>query len=210
MKIFTETCCTSLEEALAAQARGTSRIELCVNLAVGGTTPPPELIQDVVGACSIPVNVLIRTTAREFSTSDFVYDDEVVGRMVEEIGWCRKYGAAGVVIGALNPDGSIDMEAMRRMIAAARPLSVTFHRAFDVSTQDASEALEAIIGLGCERLLTSGKEATAWEGRELIARLVDQAGSRLIVMPGSGVKPHNIPALLAATHATEFHGTSIP
>lgn len=145
-----------------------------------------------------------------FSAADFVYGEDEVSQMVEDIVFCRSVGAAGVVVGALTTDGLIDMPAVERLVAAAGPLSVTFHRAFDVCREDPVEALEKIISLLCTRLLTSGMAPAAWEGRELIARLVRHAGGRLIIMPGSGVRPDNLAALAAATLATEFHGTAIP
>ena len=256
-----ESCCTSLNEALAAEARGASRIELCTNLTVGGLTPPRDLIREVVDRLSIPVNVLIRPapsvidadgflsrnhatlgtvsgrgpssawegssgarrSGREtrsvpdgpgrisgFTAVDFVYDEASLCQMESDIAFCRKAGAAGVVVGALTPAGAIDMPAMQRLVAAAGPLSVTFHRAFDVCSEDPVEAVDKIISLVCTRLLTSGRAPTAWEGRELIASIVRHAGNRLIIMPGSGVRPENLQALAACTQASEFHGTAIP
>lgn len=228
--LLIESCCTTLDEALAAEARGADRIELCIDLSVGGLTPPRDLIRETVSRLSIPVNVLIRPASGSrpasnrharpdrashpslggFSALDFVYDEEAVSQMESDIAFCRSAGAAGVVVGALTPDGAIDLPAMRRLVAAAGPLSVTFHRAFDVCSEDPFKAVDKIISLLCTRLLTSGMAATAWEGRELIARLVRHAGDRLIIMPGSGVRPDNLTALAAATSAPEFHGTAIP
>ena len=236
--LLVESCCTTLDEALAAEARGADRIELCTDLSVGGLTPPRDLIRETVARLSIPVNVLIRpasgsrpasghpsrpASARHtrpdrashlslggFSALDFVYDEEAVSQMESDIAFCRSAGVAGVVVGALTPDGAIDLPAMRRLVAAAGPLSVTFHRAFDVCSEDPFKAVDIIISLLCTRLLTSGMAPPAWEGKELIARLVRHAGDRLIIMPGSGVRPDNLTALAAATSAPEFHGTAIP
>ncbi len=228
--LLIESCCTTLDEALAAEARGADRIELCTDLSVGGLTPPRDLIRETVARLSIPVNVLIRPASGSrpaanrharpdrashlslggFSALDFVYDEEAVSQMESDIAFCRSAGVAGVVVGALTPDGAIDLPAMRRLVAAAGPLSVTFHRAFDVCSEDPFKAVDKIISLLCTRLLTSGMAPTAWEGRELIARLVRHAGDRLIIMPGSGVRPDNLTALAAATSAPEFHGTAIP
>ena len=218
-----ETCCTTLEQARAAQSRGSNRIELCVDLPIGGVTPPHDLIREVVAQLSIPVNVLVRPSvmpgpdrASGFSARDFVYDEAELQRMIEDIGYCRAVGVAGVVIGALTPEGAIDLPTMRRLIAAvrggtgSRPLTVTFHRAFDVCAEDPFTALDKIIALGCNRLLSSGQAPTAWDGRNLLNLLVRRAGSRLIVMPGCGVTPDNLSALAAATRASEFHGTRIP
>ena len=236
--LLIESCCTTLDEALAAEARGADRIELCTDLSVGGLTPPRDLIRETVSRLSIPVNVLIRPASGSrpdsdhpfrpdsdrhaqpdrashpslggFSALDFVYDEEAVSQMVSDIAFCRSAGAAGVVVGALTSAGAINLPAMRRLVAAAGPLSVTFHRAFDVCSEDPFQAVDKIISLLCTRLLTSGMAPTAWEGRELIARLVRHAGDRLIIMPGSGVRPDNLTALAAATSAPEFHGTAIP
>ncbi len=224
--LFIETCCTTLEQARSAESRGAGRIELCVDLSVGGVTPPRDLIRDVVASLTIPVNVLIRPDRHSrldresqtpdpvgdggFSAADFVYDEVDLQQMIEDIGYCKSVGVAGIVVGALTPEGAIDRAAMRRLIAAASPLPVTFHRAYDVCTADPFIALDQIIALGCTRLLTSGMAATAWDGRGLITLLVRRAGCRLIVMPGCGVKPDNLAALAAVTHATEFHGTAIP
>lgn len=204
--ITIESCCTSLEQALAAQSRGANRIELCIDLSVGGITPTHDLIRETVSQLSIPVNVLVR----DAKCLDFVYDDEALHRMENDIAFCRQTGAAGVVIGALLPDGRIDIPAMRRLMDAAQQLSVTFHRAFDVCTEPPHVALEKVIDLGCARLLSSGQAANAWEGRTVLAAMVEQAAGRLIVMPGCGVRPDNLEALRNATHAVEFHGTAIP
>jgi copper homeostasis protein len=224
--LLIETCCTTLEQARSAESRGAGRIELCVDLSVGGVTPPRDLIRDVVASLTIPVNVLIRPDRHSrldrepqtpdpvgdggFSAADFVYDEVDLQQMIEDIGNCKSVGVAGIVVGALTPEGAIDRAAMRRLIAAAAPLPVTFHRAYDVCTADPYIALDQIIALGCTRLLTSGQAPTAWDGRGVLALLVRRAGRRLIVMPGCGVKPDNLAALAAITHATEFHGTAIP
>ena len=201
-----ESCCTGIEEARAAQWHGADRIELCTDLSVGGITPSRELIQGVVEALTIPVNVLVRPAA----CLDFVYGEEEIRQMAADIDYCKSVGAAGVVAGALTPEGGIDMNAMRRLVAAAKPLPVTFHRAFDVCTEDPFEALEKIISLGCTRLLTSGMAENAWEGRDLIAQLVQRAGDRLIILAGRGVTPQNVKSLATVTGAREFNGTQLP
>lgn len=214
-----ESCCTTPGEALSAQARGADRIELCTDLSVGGVTPSRELIRETVSRIALPVHVLVRDAA----CLDFVYDDETVRRMTDEIAFCRTAGAAGVVVGALDPDGRIDEAVMQRLVAAAkdgpeRPLSVTFHRAFDVGRDDPFEALRRMAALGCDRLLTSGRAETAWDGRDLIAALVrfsaenaTGSGAPLVtVMPGRGVRPDNLASLQSVTRAEEFHGTALP
>ena len=226
-----ESCCTTLDEARAAQSRGAGRIELCVDLAGGGFTPPRDLIRDVVAALTIPVNVLIRPQAWEgssgagrfgdcyqstaqapmdFAADVFVYDEAELQQMIEDIAYCRSVGVAGIVVGALTPVGAIDQPAMRRLIAAARPLPVTFHRAFDVCAENPFLAIDELIALGCARLLTSGQASNAWEGRELIQKMVQYADGQLIILAGKGVTPDNLAALAAATGAKEFHGTRLP
>ena len=199
-----EVCCASLDEAREAQAGGAVRIELCSALGAGGITPSAGTIEAVARAAdlTLDVNVLIR--AREGS---FLYTPDEVEIMVRDIELCRREGVHGVVIGALTADGEIDLGACRRMVEAAQGMSVTFHRAFDVC-RDPERALEQIIALGCERLLTSGQEATAEAGTPLIARLVAQAAGRIIVMPGAGIRPGNIAAIEKATRASEFHSTA--
>ena len=201
-----ESCCTTLEEARSAEARGADRIELCTDLSVGGVTPSRDLIHDVVQALTIPVNVLVRPR----TSLDFVYLEDEIQRMIADIDHCKTVGVAGIVVGALTPDGAIDFAAMRQLVAAAQPLPVTFHRAYDVCTEDPFDALEKIIELGCARLLTSGRAATAWEGRGLLSQLVRRSGGRIIVMPGRGVTPANLSDLSAFTRAPEFHGTQLP
>ena len=226
--ILIESCCTTLEEALAAQSRGADRIELCTDLSRGGFTPPRPQIAEAVKALTIPVNVLIRPLACDisvggnssyqsasqasmgFTNRDFIYKDNDIHQMVDDISYCKSVGVAGIVVGTLTPDGAIDVGAMRRLVAAAAPLPVTFHRAFDVASGDPFDDLETIIALGCARLLTSGRAATAWDGRGLLSRLVARAAGRILVMPGSGVTPANLPLLHAFTHAPEYHGTKLP
>lgn len=202
-----ETCCESIEAVRRALEAGTDRIELCEDLAEGGVTPSEGLLRHALILASsrgVPVNVLVRPRA-----GDFVYSEAEVLQMISDIQLCKRLGASGLVLGALKSDGSVDGETMRRLIGEARPLPVTFHRAFDVSA-DPESALEEIIGLGCERLLTSGHEADAFAGRFRLAALVSQARGRIIVMPGCGITPDNLPLLAAATLATEFHGSRLP
>lgn len=203
MKFYREACCTSLEAVLAAERTGARRIELCERLEVGGVTPSEKLLREVLAATSLPVNVLVRPRG-----GDFVYTEEEEQAMLESIRLCRSLGAHGVVIGALTPAGHVDMPLMRRLVAAARPLSVTFHRAFDEST-DPFAALEDVIALGCDRLLTSGHAADAFAGRALIGELVRRAAGRIVVMAGCGVRPGNIAQIAADSGASEFHSSCI-
>ena len=198
-----EVCCSSLKEVLEAERAGAFRVELCGAIALGGITPSYGVIRSVVEAVkTIKVNVLIRI--RE---GGFCYTDEEVEAMCRDIEFCREVGVDGVVIGALTAEGEIDKVACRKMMAAAQGMSVTFHRAFDVC-RNGEKALEDIISLGCDRLLTSGMEQDAEQGAKHIAKLVEQAAGRIIIMPGAGIRPSNIAMIEKITAATEFHSTA--
>lgn len=198
---FLECCCTSASEALEAYLGGAGRIELCSRLDVGGVTPSEALLKEVLAATPLPVNVLVRP--RE---GDFCYSEAEALQMLGSIEACKRLGANGIVIGALTPAGDVDMPLMKRLIAASRPLPVTFHRAFDVC-RDPLEAFADVQALGCERLLSSGHEPSAYEGRFLLRKLVDLSKG-IIVMPGAGINPSNIAALEADTGAGEYHGSA--
>jgi copper homeostasis protein len=201
-----EVCCGNPGSVDAAVAGGARRIELCASLELDGLTPPVSWLREAKAKYpALRVHVLIRSRA-----GDFVYTPEEVDTMVLRTEEALKAGADGIVIGALTPAGDIDLPAMERLVSAAGNVSVTFHRAFDVCTLDPFDALETIISLGCTRLLTSGMAENAWAGRELIARLVQAAGDRLIILAGRGVNPENVNSLAAATGAREFHGTALP
>ncbi|AWM31384.1 copper homeostasis protein CutC [Hymenobacter nivis] len=197
-----EICAASLPSALAAQAGGAHRIELCQNLEQGGTTPSYGLIKAVRARLSIPVFVLIRPRA-----GGFVYSADELAIMQTDIETCRALGCAGVVLGALDAAGRVDMAACRALIAAAGPLCITFHRAFD-ACPDQPGALEAVVALGCQRVLTSGGQATAEAGQAQLAALVAQAAGRVRIMPGAGITAANIQALTARTGAPEFHASA--
>lgn len=197
--ILIEVCANSVASALAAQAGGAARVELCSALAEGGITPSAAAIELTREQLQIGVHVLIRPRG-----GDFCYDDTEFRVMLRDIARCKQIGVDGVVIGVLNPEGTIDVPRTRELIAAARPMSVTCHRAFDM-TADAFHSLDDILALGVERLLTSGQRGNAVAGKELIAELVHRAGNRLLVMPGAGVNENNIRELISATGAREFH-----
>lgn len=195
-----EVCCGDLQSVRAAIEGGAHRVELCEALELDGLTPSEAMMESAIGM-GIPVQVLIRV--RE---GDFVYSKDEICKMRNDIRLARKHGAAGVVIGALMPDGSIDEEAIRCMMDEAEGLSVTFHRAFDVCRKP-EEALEKIISLGCHRLLTSGQATTAEQGIPMLKKLVEQADGRIIIMPGAGVNPQNASRILEETGALEIHGS---
>jgi copper homeostasis protein len=199
MNLQYEVCVDSVEGARAARAGGAQRVELCGALSVGGITPSGGAIRATRDAVELGLHVLIRCRA-----GDFVFDDAEAETMERDIDLAGEWGADGVVIGALREDGQVDVDRCRRWIAGARPMRVTFHRAFDVCA-DPVRALEDLLDLGVDRLLTSGQAATAWEGRELIASLVARADEGLSVMPGAGVNEQTAAPLLRETGARELH-----
>ena len=174
-------------------------MELCAALSVGGVTPSAGVIRATRDAVDLGVHVLIRTRA-----GDFHFDAADFDTMHRDIDMIGAWGADGVVIGALDTDGRIAMGSCGKLIEAARPMSVTFHRAFD-ATRDPMTALEDLVTLGVDRVLSSGQAASAWEGRDLLRRLVEAAGTRIIVMPGAGINESNAGDLVQETAAQELH-----
>lgn len=194
-----EVCANSAASCVAAEQGGAARVELCAGIPEGGTTPSYGEMVTARRAIGIRMNVIIRPRG-----GDFLYTPAEIQTMLLDIEAAKAAGADGVVFGCLKADGTIDMERNRELKQAAGSLSTTFHRAFDVC-RDPFEALEQIIALGFDRILTSGQEATAPQGTELLARLVERAAGRIIVMPGCGVNEHNVAELARRTGAQEFH-----
>lgn len=198
-KVLIEVCCYSVESAVAAQTGGASRIELCDNMFEGGTTPSLGTIILARKYLDIPLHVIIRPRGGDFCYSDIEFES-----MKIDIIKAKNNNVDGIVLGMLKNDGSIDIQRTQELIKIARPLSVTFHRAFDMC-KDPFIALEELIELGVERILTSGQESRAVDGKVLLSELVKQARYRIIIMPGSGINDNNIKELLADTGAKEFH-----
>jgi copper homeostasis protein len=196
-----EVCVDSVESAINAEAGGADRLELCAALEVGGITPGPGTIESVISNVTIPVNVMIRPRG-----GDFLYSDAEFEVMRRDIDFAREAGAAGIVLGILMPDGSVDFDRTAYLIEYAAPMPVTFHRAFDV-TDDHLQALEDIISAGATRLLSSGQRNSAFDGASLIGELVKLAGERIIVMPGAGLNEENISDVARITGASELHLT---
>jgi copper homeostasis protein len=180
---------------------GADRIELCANLAEGGTTPSYGQLKKCREAFTVPLYPIIRPRG-----GDFLYTEEEFEIMLTDVKLCKELICDGIVIGLLNADGSIDIARTAKLIAAAYPLGVTFHRAFD-RCRDPFEAMEQLISIGCERILTSGQHPAAPDGVELIAQLNKTADERIIIMPGSGVRKDNIKMLAEKTGCTEFHSS---
>ena len=199
--IEVEICCNSVASARAAKEGGAGRIELCRDLECGGLTPSDEDIEYCVRELGLRTHVLVRPRA-----GDFCYDSAEVDVIMATIRRCRKLGAHAGVVGFLTADGRVDEALTRRAVEAAEGMEVTFHRAFDEARQAPLEALEAIEGCGCTRLLTSGQAPTAVEGAEVIRQLV-AAGSRVTILAGSGVTPANARELVERTGVREVHGS---
>jgi len=197
-----EIAANSAASALAAQAGGADRIELCTALEVGGLTPTHAQIAMARERVDLPIYVLIRPRA-----GDFVYSDLEFETMERDIRNCAALGCDGVVIGALDAEGHVDVPRCRALIAAAGTLGVTFHRAFDVS-RDPRRALEDIVALRCERVLSSGARDSALAGAALLRELVVQAGGRITVMPGASIDDTNIATIRTLTGAREFHASA--
>ena len=195
-----EICANSVESCVEAQRGGADRVELCAGIPEGGTTPS---YGDIVMARKVldtaKMHVIIRPRG-----GDFLYSDLERQIMLEDVRMARRLGVDGVVFGALTADGDIDMDFMRQLMVESEGMSVTFHRAFDVC-RDPFLALEQIIELGCDRILTSGQMPKAVEGVDLLKQLVDKAGDRIIIMPGCRVNSGNIAHIAQATGAKEFH-----
>ncbi len=198
MKIVIEVCVDSVESAVAAEQGGADRVELCDNLLEGGTTPSAGAIAVARRTLGIALHVMIRPRG-----GDFCYSAIELEMMRHDIKVAKELGADGVVFGILTPEGDIAEDQTRELLALARPMSVTFHRAFDVA-RDPYAALDSLIALGVDRILTTGQEPSVLEGMELVADLVRHAQGRIIVMPGSGAE-RRMGQLVRATGANEFH-----
>ncbi len=194
-----EICVDSASGAIAAQAGGADRVELCDNLLEGGTTPSAGCIKVARRGLKIGLQVIIRPRG-----GDFLYSPEELEVMREDIRIAKDLGADGVVIGCLTAAGDIDQARTAELVGLARPMNVTFHRAFDMC-RDPGQGLEDLIALGVDRVLTSGQEATCLEGLETLAALQKQARGRIIVMPGGGITPRNVKRIVSASGVSEVH-----
>jgi copper homeostasis protein len=201
--ILIEAAVESLQDALAAEADGANRLELCANLGEGGTTPSANLVAAVLGKTTLPVFAMIRARG-----GGFVYSDDEIATMTTDIAHVKSLGVAGIVTGALTPDARVDVDCTRTLMSAAAGLPVTFHRAFDRAPNHAG-ALEQLIQLGVSRVLTSGGAATALEGASAIAALVAQARDRIAILAGGGIRDHNVRELVALAGVREVHARQV-
>ena len=196
-----EIATTGFNTTKSAVDGGADRIELCAALTEGGTTPSLGTIRMCREAFGIQLFPIIRPRG-----GDFLYSEDEFHVMEQDTSICKQLDCDGVVTGMLNKDGSIDIVRTQKLINLAYPMEVTFHRAFD-RCRDPFEALEQLISIGCQRILTSGQQLTAPKGIDLIAALVKAANDRIIIMPGSGVRKENIKELAERTGAKELHSS---
>lgn len=200
-KPLIEACVDSYASCMAAAKGGADRLELCANLAIGGTTPSAAVFKQVQRDCDVKINVLIRPRF-----GDFLYTEPEMEEMCEEIKMFRDLGANGVVIGTLTADGELDQEKMRRLMDCAGGIDVTLHRAFDM-TRDPIDTLEAAIALGCKTILTSGQEKDVVAGKDTLKAVYEKAAGRIDIMAGCGVKKWNIQEIHDHTGIIVFHTT---
>jgi copper homeostasis protein len=201
MAFLFELCAETLQTAQAAELGGADRIELCERLDIGGVTPGEKLISDTIQALSIPVHVLIRPRG-----GDFIYSGTEFEQMKEQVQWVKQAGAAGVALGVLLADGRVDVDRSRELVKLARPMKVTFHRAFD-RTPDMATALEAVIATGADCQLTSGGAPDVLSGAKQLKILVKQAGDRIQIMAGGGLRLASIVEVLEQTGLHCLHGS---
>jgi copper homeostasis protein len=194
-----EICVDSVEGVQAARAAGAARVELCASLLEGGITPSRGMIRQARSVPGIKLHVIIRPRG-----GDFLFNDAEFAAMASDIETAKAEGADGVVIGQLTADGFVDVAHTRELMTLARPMAVTFHRAFDM-TPDPFAALETLVDLGIDRILTSGQEASVLEGLPMIAELVKRAGDRIVIIPGGGITPRNVDRIVAAARPKEIH-----
>ena len=196
-----EICCNSTLSARNAKNGGAYRIELCQALGEGGTTPSAAAIEYCVKNLKLQTRVLIRPRG-----GNFVYDDDEMGVIIRDIEMAKQLGAHAVVIGFLTPNGNIDTDKTLLAVEAAQGMSVTFHRAFD-ECNNPHEALEQVIDCGCEKLLTSGCHPTAWEGRTMLKKLVEQSNGRIDIIGAAGITNDNVQQLVMETGLYEVHAS---
>jgi len=196
-----EACVDSVQSAVAAEKGGAARVELCTALLEGGLTPSAGAIAQARAKLSIGLHVIIRPRG-----GDFLYADSEHEVMLEDIATAKSLGADGVVIGVLVADATVDVARTRALLDGSRPMSVTYHRAFDM-TRDPFAALETLVELGVDRILTSGQEESAVAGLDLLAKLVKAAADRIVIMPAGNIHEKNIEKIAATTGAKELHVT---
>lgn len=198
-----EVCVEGIDAVAVAQEHGADRVELCASLSEGGVTPSLGTVRAAVAVARIPVHVIVRPRG-----GDFLYSGAEFLTMLEDVRLIRETGAQGVVSGCLTPEGAVDLERTRALIAAARPLSVTFHRAFDL-TPDPFRALEDLIACGVDRVLTSGQQRTAVLGADLLGALLKRAEGRIVILGCGGLRPDSVGTVLRRVPLLEIHFSAL-
>ena len=198
-----EIACFNAESAVIAQQNGADRVELCVNMLKGGTTPDFELARKIRGELSIKMNVMIRPRG-----GNFVYTDAEFEQMKSEIEQFKDINVDGFVFGILNENNSFNLERNKELVTLAKPIPCTFHRAFDV-VSNVYESLESLIDCGFQTVLTSGQGENVMEGIEVLQTLVEKANGRIVVMPGGGLRSTNIRILDQKVNASYYHSSAI-
>lgn len=198
-----EIACFQVDSCLIAQQAGADRIEFCVDYAAGGVTPTYADIRQVRQQLTIPLHVIIRPRG-----GDFVYTSQEVAQMKQDILFCKQQAVEGIVLGALTNDHQIDVQTVQELAALAGPMSLTFHRAID-GCKNLEEAVQELIEIGFRRILTSGGKPSAVEGMNMLHVLQHTFGKKIILMPGGGIRSHNLEMLARQTGCVEFHSAAI-
>ncbi|MES2762690.1 MAG: copper homeostasis protein CutC [Bacteroidota bacterium] len=202
-KYLLEIACFNVASCIIAQQAGADRIEFCADYEAGGITPTPDHILEVRKSVSIPLHVIIRPRS-----GDFVYSSEDITRMKQSILFCNEHRVDGVVFGVLNPDKTINTEVNKKLIDLAKPMSVTFHRAID-QCDNIEKALNALVKLNFDKVLTSGGKVNALDGMETLQSFQKKFGDKIIIMPGGGIRRLNLEQILEITRCVEFHSAAI-
>jgi len=200
-KVILEVCSFNIQSCMIAEKAGAYRVELCDNPVEGGTTPSYGAIKQTREKISIKLYPILRPRA-----GNYYYDEDELAIMKADIRVCKELGCDGISIGVQKINGEIDTDKLRQFVEWAHPMGVTCNRAFD-ATPDPFKALEDIIAAGCERILTSGQKSAAPDAGELLGKLVKQAGDRISIMPGAGIRASNIGQLMKESGAREYHGS---
>jgi copper homeostasis protein len=201
-KITLEICAHTLTSAVTAQEGGADRIELCAAIEIGGITPSPSTLLEARRLLHIDICVLVRPRSGDFCYSDLEFEV-----LKKDILFCKEHGMNGVVVGVLKPNQELDIERMTELVKLARPMQIACHRAFD-QTPDGLKAMEQLITMGYDRILTSGQKGSVEEGKLFLKQLIEKAQGRIAIMPGNGVTVENAADILTVTGAKDIHMTA--
>jgi copper homeostasis protein len=202
-KYVLEIACFNVQSCALAQEAGADRIEFCDNYSLGGITPSQTDIIEAKKLLHIPLHVIIRPRGR-----NFVYDTEEIEMMKHDVLFCKEQNINGVVFGVLTPDNTINVKANKELVELAKPMSVTFHRAID-SCENIEKSLEEIIGLGFNKVLTSGGKQNALDGIETLKKCQEEYGEKITIIPGGGIRSNNIGLIAKETGCIQFHSAAL-